>query len=149
MGNIYGVATPIAVPLVTGPGSDVACPAATETNVIANIIAAALTLGSYYPLVSGVLVITMGATPPTALVIAARIGAAADFATYTVSTLFLTANANVAFPFTLIGANSSSAFVGASVTVNVSVNPTAQAVTTRVAGSYSVLQLFRGPDLIP
>ena len=128
-------------------GVDVTCNSGSETNVIASATLKANIQGDYYPVVWGVLVIYMGATAATALVIAARIGAGADFATYTVDPGQLVNSQKDQFHFALIGSNSASAWFPTGGVINVTVNPTTQNVTVKNVGSYAICQLVKGPNI--
>ena len=148
-GALWGNAIPI--PAAASYGNigavDVACPSATETNVVTTGALVALNNGAYYPEIWGVLAILLGATAPSALVCAFRLGAGADVDTYTVPPALLTNAATLMVQINLVGVNSASAWVGAGSTINVTINPTGQAVTCKAVGTKVVVALNRGPDL--
>jgi hypothetical protein len=147
MGNVFGIDESLALPALYGTsgGTDVSCTSGSETTVITSGAINAVSNGDYYPMVLGVLSIVLGATAPSALVIAGRIGTATDFATFAVATGLLANNAELMIPVVLVGANSGSAWAGSGSTVNVTVKPTGQAVTCKGTGSQLTVALFRGP----
>jgi hypothetical protein len=148
MGNVYGVANPLALPVLygTASGADVSCPAGSETTVISTGAIAALNAGDYYPFAFGSLAILLGGTAPSALIIAMRLGSAADVATYTFPPALLVNGATIIAPVMLVGANSGSAWIGAGSIINITVTPTGQNVTCKGVGSQFAVALFRGPD---
>lgn len=133
--------------LATVGGADVAVPAATETTVITSGAIFQPVPGPYYPLVDITLAILLGATPPTAMVIAFKIGAGSDVATYTLPPAILVANATVLPGVTLAGLNSKAAWVSPGSTINITVNATGQAVTCKNVGSVATVSLVRGLEL--
>lgn len=144
----WGTAMPGWVSPPVGAGADVACPAGTETNVL--IGATNLILPNavdYFLMVSGVMVVTFGASPPTALSIGARIQGAADFDSQTIYPSLLVASATLICPFTLSSPTSRSLWANTAGPVCISVNPTAQAVTARANGSRYCLAALVGFDV--
>ena len=134
--------------LAWGMGSDQACPANTETNCIIagsplNVISGSI---NYAPLIIGTIVLSMGATPPTTLVVAARIVGAADFDSMTVSPLLMVANATFAMSFVLTGSSVRGVWNFPSGNLAISVNPTAQAVTARANGTRMCPSLIVSSD---
>jgi hypothetical protein len=147
--NQYSGAPNYYLPISAGciGAADVSCTSGAETNVIASGTIKTPIQGDFYPLISGNLVIYMGATAPTALVIAFRIGAGADVATYTVDPGQLVNSAKVQFAFGFVGANSASAWFPTGSTLNVTVNPTGQTVTVKNVGSFAIFELIQGPNI--
>lgn len=148
MGNLYGVAgqPPLAVVAACIGAADVAVASGTETNVIASGALAAAFPGNYYPVMTGLLAVLLGATAPTGLTVAFRIGAGSDVDSYTVATALLVNAATIQIPICLVGASSGTAWIGAGSTLNVTLNPVAQAVTAKFVGSRCLFQLLRAPD---
>jgi hypothetical protein len=145
--SIWGVARPGITPAVLIPASDTSCPSATETTVITTSSAlVAGFAGDFYPLIQGVLVILLGGTAPSALVIGARLGSAADFDSYTVEPALLTNSAELVIPLALVGVNSATAWSPTGAVVNITVNPTGQTVTCKKVGSRAIITLGTGPD---
>jgi hypothetical protein len=148
--NLYGVAQPVPMPILVGTvggGVDVACPAGTETTVFTFPTYAALDHGAYYPVVTLNGCVTLGATIPTQLVFAFKLGAGSDVTASGVPANLFTANGNLFFSTVMFGINSLVSWVAPGSVVNVTLNPTGQAVTMRGSGAQCMLQLFRGPDL--
>lgn len=148
MANLYGVANPIALPAQANTigAADVNCPAGTETNVIAIPTNVPISQGWYYPAVFAVLAISLGATPPTGVQLGARIGAGADFSYWAIYPGMLAASITLEQSFQLFGAGTILAYSTGPLTINISVNPTAQAVTARFSGSYAYAWWNRAPD---
>lgn len=142
--SIWGVNQVLGNPVIATAGSDVACAAGTETNAIS-----ATTFTSFASMNSVLFcdvacVIVLGATPPSALVIAVRVGSGGDADSYTVSPTALVANAVLQLAPALAFVNSrGSANVQA--TLNVTVNPTGQAVTLK-AGARALISYSLGAD---
>ena len=148
MANLYGVANPIIYPAyatVIG-GVDLACPAGTETNVIDSGALVAISNGYYYPVVCSYMNVTLGATPPTSLVVAARIGAGSDFSTFGPYPSLLVAGATLFITGMLVGPISQTAWQGAGSHIFVTVNPVAQGITFRSYSSGAFFYLYRAPD---
>lgn len=142
--SIWGVNQSLPNPSIVTAGADVACPAATETNVLSGTITAAAP-GQNLAVQSDVsCVIVLGASPPTAMTISARVGAGADYDTWTVPPAVLTASANLALAPSLLGTFARNALLAGS-TINITVNPTGQAVTFK-AQSRVVHSVFIGAD---
>lgn len=131
--SIWGVNQAPPAPLIVTAGADVACPAATETNCLGG----AITVGSpgfNFAIQSDcTFVVVLGATSPTALVLAVRQGAGADYDTYTVNPASLVASAILQLAPSFVGVFGRNALVGGA-TINVTVNPTGQAVTFKQGG---------------
>lgn len=131
--SIWGVNQAPPAPLIVTAGADVACPAATETNVLGGSVTVASPGFNFAIFSDCTFTIVLGATPPTALVIAVRQGAGADYDTYTVNPAGLTASAILQLAPSLAGVFGRNALVGGA-TINVTVNPTGQAVTFKQNG---------------
>lgn len=148
--SIYGIAWPGLAPTIISPGGAVTLTAGTETTIVAT---AATLVGvpnqDYIVVVVGCCVVLMGATAPTALVIAARYASGADFDTQTIDTGSLVANATGVFPITLIGANVRAAANGniGSGAVQVTGLATTTAATARATSTKFSVLLIPGPDL--
>lgn len=142
--SIWGVNQALPNPSIVTAGADVACAAGAETNVLSGTITA-VGPGQNLALQSDVAcVIVLGATPPTAMTINARVGAGADYDSWTVPPAVLTASANLALAPSLVGTFARNALAAGS-TINITVNPTGQAVTFK-AQSRVVHSLFIGAD---
>lgn len=148
MANQYGVAnTPLTATLTSTIGAaDVSCPSATETNVVAQILKGSDTSGFYYPEAIGVLVLVLGATPPGGITIAMRIGAGADIQSFSIAPTLLVASATLMIPIGLVAVASQVPWQGAGSTLNLTVNPTTQAVTAKFATTAVVMRLVRATD---
>lgn len=110
--------------------ANVSCPANTETNVVNVTGVAAYGPGNWTPGFLGVLGVSLGATPPTSLVVAARINNGADVSGITVPPAMLVASASLMIPICLWNFPSSTTLWNApGATFQMSVNPGGQAVT--------------------
>lgn len=148
MANLYGVAnvlSPFSTFTLIG-GADVACPAATETNIIAATLAGQDTSGFYFPFAFATVVLLMGATPATSITLAIRVGAGADMNTQAIPPAVLVANATVVFPLHIRGTTSQAAYQSPGSVINLTVNPTAQAVTAKFVGCHAAMGLTRASD---
>lgn len=142
--SIWGINQALPNPSIVTAGADVACPAGTETNVLSATITAAAP-GQNLALQSDVAcVISLGATPPTAMTINARVGASADYDSWTVPPVVLAASANLSLAPSLMGTFARNALAAGSA-INISVNATGQAVTFK-AQSRVVHTVFIGAD---
>lgn len=142
--SIWGVNQALPNPSIVTAGADVACAAGTETNVLIATISS-VAPGQNLSLQSDLAcIIVLGATPPTAMVIAARVGAGADYDAWTVPPAALVASANLSLSPSLLGTFTRNALAAGS-TINITVNPTGQAVTFK-AQSRVVHSLFIGAD---
>lgn len=142
--SIWGVNQSVGNPQIATAGSDVACPAATETNVLAITLPTASPGLNLAILVDTMVTILLGATPPSAMVIAMRVGAGADIDTYTFPPGGLTANALLQLSPTLAAIFSRGSYTNGA-TLNITVNPTGQAVTLK-AQSRAVLAVNLSAD---
>jgi hypothetical protein len=148
MANLYGVANPLPLPVAYGPvgAADVTCPAGAETTVVTTGAVAAISNGFFYPVIQGVLFVVLGATAPSALQYAFKLGSGSDVVANQIEPGLLVALAELTLPIVLIGASSQNAWKGAGSTINVTLAPTGQAVTLKVTGSQLWVSLQRGPD---
>jgi hypothetical protein len=145
MPNQYGTSNPLPVPQFIYIASNTACPAGAETNVLSATLAA-VSPGIYYPVMIGAIYITLGATAPSQILIGGRIGAGADFQQLGAPAEIFTPNLTYLQSFCMFGTPSDTIWRGAGATVNISLNPTGQAVTAASGGSYGQVFLFRAPD---
>lgn len=143
--SIWGVDQTLAAPQVATAGSDVACAAGVETNVISASLPFGFTGFNAVLFADVACVIVLGATAPSALVIALRLGSGADVDSYTVSPSALVANAVLQLSPALVAALSRSSSGGTG-TWNVTVNATGQAVTLK-ANARSLFSFGLGADL--
>lgn len=148
MGNIYGVANPLPVAASYGcvGAADVTLTAGAEITFITTGAIAALGPGDYFPVIWGNLTCYLGATAPSAMVLAFKLGAGSDVATYTVDPGLLVNSAKIQVNFGFIGANSGTAWIGSGSTINITANCTGQAATAKNVGSFAIVELIRGPD---
>lgn len=128
--SIWGVNQSVGNPQIATAGSDVACSAGSETNALAITFPGASQGLNVGILVDVMATIVLGATPPTAMVIAMRVGAGADIDSYTVPPAALVANAVLNLGPTLTAVFARGSYPAGS-TLNVTVNPTSQAVTVK------------------
>lgn len=142
--SIWGVNQSLPGATISTAGADVACPAGTETNVISASVPNSTPGFNSNLFVDVAAVIVLGATPPTALVIALRFGSGADVDSYTVSPAALVASAILQVAPSFVAALSRSG-TGASGPINVSVNATGQAVTLK-AGARGLYSYQLGVD---
>jgi hypothetical protein len=145
MANLYGVANPLQIGTQGIVLSLIPCPAGVETTV-ASVTMAAPSAGFYYPVIWGIMILQIGATKPNPVNLAGRIGAGADFGTCGLDQTVFNPSSNFMWPFMLAGPASDLPWRGAGSTVNLTVNPTGQAVTAYNAGSFFYCFLFRAPD---
>lgn len=142
--SIWGVNQSLPNPSIATAASDVSCPSATETTVI-TVAGSGATPGlNVIAEISVSCVIVIGATAPSAMVIAAKVAGGSDFDTWTVPPALLTANAVLALGVVLEGIQSRST-PGSGGAFNVTVNPTGQTVTFK-AQSRAVLTYSIGAD---
>ena len=146
MGNIYGVANPLAIPAVYVPAADVALPAGTETTIVTTGAIAQIGPGNYYPEIDITFSVLNGATVPTALTAAFKIGAGSDVDSFEVAPAALVAADTESFTVKLIGASSGTAWVGAGSTINITLLAAGNAATLKAIGTRAIVALKRGPD---
>jgi len=148
MGNIYGVANPLALPAVYNSvgGADVTLTAGSEVTIITTGAIAGLGPGDYYPFIWLLAAVLMGGTAPTALQFAFKLGAGSDVDTFVVAPATLIASATVLYAIPLVGVNSSTNWIGAGSTINITAKASTTAATLKNVGSRAIVALFRGPD---
>lgn len=149
MANQFSGAFNQALPASYGTvgAADVSCTAGAETTCITTGAIKTNIQGDFYPLIFGTLVMYLGATAPSALVIAFKIGAGSDVATITWDPGQLVNSAKILVPFCFVGANSSSAWFPTGSTINITANPTGQAATCKNVGSFAIVELRQGPNI--
>jgi hypothetical protein len=136
--NLYGVASPNPLPVganIIG-GADISCPSNTETNVVALTFNNPTVNGFYYPFFIGFLYYTLGGVVPTNIFVGYRLGAGADFVNAAVGITGAVASASYTQP---IGIGCSTFIVNnptGTNTFNISLNPSGQAITARVSGTF-------------
>lgn len=140
----------IAKLLACQAGADVVCAAGTYTTAMsingANQTAQVQSNDSWFPVLTPWIVISLGATPPTALIIGYAIVSGTEIDSIAVPTQLLVANAQLMFSVPLIGPSSKLTWLAGAAPL-IEVNPTAQPVTVRAqggAGSRALFQLFLG-----
>ena len=146
MGNVYGIASPLALPATYTAGSDVTLTAGTETTIITTGAISAPGPGDYYPLIWLAVAILFGGTAPTALTFAFKLGSGSDVDSQAVAVASMVASATTYYYIPLIGTNSGSAWVGSGSTINITGLAATTAATFKFAGSRALVALFRGPD---
>lgn len=146
MGNVYGIASPAVIPAVYTAGSDVTLTAGTETTILTTGAITANAPGDYFPLIWLAVAILFGATAPTALTFAFKLGSGSDVDSQAVAVASMVANATTYYYIPLIGANSGSAWVGSGSTINITGLAATTAATFKFAGSRAIVALMRGPD---
>lgn len=146
---IYGVANPLATAAIygTAAGGDVTLTAGTEVTIVTTGALVALNAGPYYPLIWLTVAALMGATAPTALQFAFKLGSGADVDTYVLEPGMLANLAEFTLAIPLVGANSAAAWIGSGSTINITGKATTTACTVKGVGTRALVQLVRGPDL--
>jgi len=99
-----------------------------------------------YPVIMGVLAITVGATAPTAMSVSFATTAGTPIQSASIAVASLVATTTVHIPFFLVGALASNLFVGAGVTPLIQTNATTNSVTILQTGSYAIFQLVPGVE---
>ncbi len=148
MGNVYGIANPIPIPAIYTAGADVTLTAGSELTIITTGAISAASPGDYYPEIWLCVAIAFGATAPTALTFAFKLGAGADVDSLAVAVASMVINTTGYYTVPLIGANSSTAWLGAGSTINITALAATTAATFKFAGSRALVALRRGPDLL-
>jgi hypothetical protein len=147
--SINAIGNSAIAPTLISPGGNVTLVAGTETLIVAT---AATLVGipgmNYIPIIIGQCVVLMGATAPTALVIAVKYAGGADFDTQTIDAGSLVANATGVFSVMLVGANVRAAGNGniGSGAVQVTGLATTTAATARATSTKFAVLLLPGPD---
>ena len=124
-------------PLTPAGGADVSCPAGSTTVAVsiggANQTVTPAYSGNLFGCWSGVLYISLGATPPTALAISAAYNVLGGVQGFNVPVSFLTASANLAIPIGVYDTSQARFIGGAALAPQITVNPTGQLVNVRGA----------------
>jgi len=148
MGRAWGTNLMIPNPVLLTAGSDVSVPAGGKTTVLdsgASPLIKTQAGGGFYLLAHLTLEILLGATAPSALVISLDlVTAGANQDTYTVTPGILANNATILAACTLYVPNSSTIWFPAGDEIQITANPTGQAVTVKASGSRCVLALQQG-----
>jgi hypothetical protein len=143
--SIWGVNQALAAPVLTVATSNVSCPAGVETNVLQATLSSTTQGLDVYLECAAEMVITLGATAPTALAINTRLGSGPDTDIFTVPPILLVANTTLVLsPVFVIGLNR--VYFSPPIQFFVSVTPTGQAVTVQ-AQSRAVWSLFISADV--
>jgi hypothetical protein len=147
-GNVYGIAAPATLPAIYGAvgAADVTLTAGAEVTAITTGAITAANPGDYYPLIWLWLTILFGATAPTALQFAFKLGAGSDVDTFVIEPGLLTNLGEIQVGVPLIGANSATAWQGSGSTINITGKATTTACTVKAVGSRAIVALMRGPD---
>lgn len=146
MANLYGVANAPGPSVFSQAATNITCPPGVETTVIASPALIATSQGYFLAQVSGQLYINMGATPPTALTVAYKLGAGSDSASYPIPGQYLTANGNIIVPISFLTLYFSTAWQTPGTVINITLNPTAQQVIVFNLCSNAFFVLLRAPD---
>jgi hypothetical protein len=144
--NLYGVANPVAVPIILSTATLIACNPGVETTVLSSAPLVAPSAGFFYPLIFLAFLIQFGATLPTTLSFNARIGAGADFDQMGLNMSAATALGNIMYYFPLVGIPSNVAWAGSGSVLNLTINAAAQLVNFIGSGSRAIVALYRAPD---
>jgi hypothetical protein len=146
----YGIAAPGVTPALYAPANDVTLTAGSEVQFATTTAAIVGFPGQdYIPLITGVLVVTLGGTASTALTIAARYHGGSDFATQVIPAGLLVNSAVLYIPIFLIGANiraASNGAIGSGAIEFTGLAATTAATATKIGTNLTVL-LLQGPEL--
>ena len=144
--NLYGVASPLKLPIIVSGGADIVCNANVATPVLSASGLFAPSAGWFYPIIWGFLEVTMGASIPTNSNWGFNIngGSTVDF--YQIDTNLTVANAYFGLNFALVGTPSNVIWRPPGSTINITVLPFTNAVTYRGYSSRAIIALFRAPD---
>ncbi len=144
--SIWGAANPLPLPQSIIQAADVTLTAGSEILIATTTAIKAPAGANVYPWVWGSLTFLMGATAPTALVLAFRFNGGSDVVTYPVPAALLANLATIQIPIFMVGANSKSAFAGAGAIIEVTGNATTTACTAVKIGTVIQVGLGLGPD---
>jgi spore coat protein U-like protein len=146
---IWGVADPVPAGLVytTPSQNNVSCPAGVETTFITTGALSLPSPGGYFPLILLSVAITFGASLPAPMTFAFKLGAGADVDSQLLGTILFTANATILFAIALVGVNSTTSWYPGPSTINITCNPTGQAVTVAGGSTRALVFFQRGPDV--
>ena len=149
MPNLVGVAAPSTAPLFVGvtPFADVNCPAGAQTTFLTFSNVVASSPGVYYPLVTVMLSVGMGATVPNPLIITCQTNGGSNWSTQPNANFsILAANGNYFFNWPIPGPPSEVVFRSPGATITVSLTASGQPVTVRASGTFGSLMLIRATD---
>ena len=148
MANLYGVANPNPLPqsVATIGGTDIACPAGSETNIIQAAPALPTVPGVYYPMAQGWTTLSFGATPPTNVQMSLRVNNGSDLLPWTIWAGLLIANNNLIVPLMFYGYNLIVQNPTGVYNFQVGITPLAQAITARNGGTLFYVQWVRASD---
>ncbi len=143
-GNLYGVSqpgfTPVSVAQSAGTYN-----ANTDTVCFTSASILAPSAGNWFIMGWGVVNVTLGATPPSALKVRTRIQGSSFFFTQNVFASALVANANLMIPMAFAGIPAGTNFFPSGSIIEMAINPTNQAITGDINGGM-LMTLFHGPD---
>ncbi len=145
--SIWGIAAPGTIPAVYTNTVDVTLTAGTETTIITTGAITGVGLGDFYPVIWLAVAILMGATAPTALTFAFKLGSGSDVDSLAVAVGSLVVSTTVYYYIPLIGTNSGTAWVGSGSTINITALAATTAATFKFAGSRAMVALQRGLDV--
>ena len=143
--NLYGVANAPIITSLVGQ-SAVACPAGVATVVASVGPIIAPSQGFFYPACFWMTDVTYGASVPSSVTYAFRIGAGSNLDAAQVSPLTFVAAATYDATICMFGPASSVPWLAPGSTVNFTVTPTAQGVTANSVAGRIWFALFRAPD---
>lgn len=146
MGNIYGIANPLATPAVYVNTADQTLTAGTEVTIITTGALTALNPGTYVPMIWLYANILMGASLPSALQFAFKLGSGSDVDTQVVDVADATASKGWQYAVPLIGVPSATAWIGSGSTINITATATTNAATFKYATSRALVLLLRVDD---
>lgn len=147
--NLYGVANPAPTLIYSTliGGANLACPAGTETNLLSTGTLITPSGGAFYPIAWVNLTFTVGATPPTVVALGVRISGGADLGTFNPNIALFVASTNVTISWCVAGPTSRSTWAAPGNALQISVNPTAQALTAVFTFSQGILGVLRAADI--
>jgi hypothetical protein len=147
--NLYGVSNPAPLLFYTTliSGANTNCPAGTETNLLQTPLIIAPSSGAFYPVAWVNLTVTVGGTSPTLVTLGHRINGGADLGTFNVNTSLFVAGATVTFTWYAIGPASRTLWVAPGSQYQISLNPTAQAVTAIYSFCQGSMGVLRAADI--
>lgn len=143
--NLYGVANAGILAGVSAQGQ-VTCPAGVETPVIGTAPLIAPSQGFYYPAIFWFVDITLGASLPTQLRFAFRIGTGSDLDVMQYDLAALVASTTINFTAVMFGNPSSVPWQAPGSVLQATINPQTNGVTANSAAGRAWFALFRAPD---
>lgn len=146
-GNAWGTACPTPLPKGFSPGQgDVAVPAGQSTLVLDCGGLLAVSPGTYYPVITGVLAVLFGAVAPGELFISASYEGGSNFDGYQTAPGLLVALSTVLVPVCLVGPATENFYPRSTPPLNLYVYTDTQPVTVKTIGSRIKVAICRGPD---